>query len=322
MACSPMAPARATTSILAEQAVPENLFRHDDTSETLDGVLQHVVYTSPDTGWTVARLEVERDAVTVVGNLAGVQPGESLRVSGRWIDDRRYGRQFRVESFLNVQPSTLVGIEKYLGSGLVRGIGPVMAHKLVEHFGIDTLRVIDEEMTRLREVPGIGRTRVAAIRSAWREQRGIRDVMVFLQAHGISAAHAARIYKRYGARAIAVVKENPYRLARDVAGIGFLSADRIAMALGIAADSPRRIEAGVLHALEQAAEEGHCFLPRERLVQVASALLAGVLGSASLRLALSAVIRGQDDLAGRANRGELAASATRLAMSAVQTLAA
>jgi exodeoxyribonuclease V alpha subunit len=221
----------------------------------------------------VARLDVDGESVPVVGVLAGVQPGENLRVSGRWVDDRKYGRQFRVESFLGVQPSTLVGIEKYLGSGLVRGVGPGLARKLVQHFGIDTLRVIDEEMGRLREVPGLGRVRIAAIRDAWRQQRGVRDVMVFLQSHGVGAAFAARIHKKYGARAVAVVKGDPYRLARDVAGIGFRSADRIAMSLGLQRDAPRRLEAGVLFALDQAAEEGHCFVPCARLLETAAALL-------------------------------------------------
>ena len=251
-----------------------SLFVPEDGTTTLQGVLEHVVYVSPETGWTVARLDAGgTEPVTVVGNLSGVQPGETLRLQGRWVEDRRYGRQFRIESFLSVAPSTLIGIEKFLGSGLVRGIGPVMARKLVARFELDTLRVIEEEAGRLHEVPGLGRVRIAAIQTAWREQRGIRDVMVFLQSHGVSAAHAARIHKRYGAQAIAVVRENPYRLARDVSGIGFVSADRIAQALGVAADAPQRIEAGVLHGLDQAAEEGHCYLPRAELVAAGAELL-------------------------------------------------
>ena len=251
-----------------------SLFVPEDGTTTLQGVLEHVVYVSPETGWTVARLDAGgKEPVTVVGNLSGVQPGETLRLQGRWVEDRRYGRQFRIESFLSVAPSTLIGIEKFLGSGLVRGIGPVMARKLVARFELDTLRVIEEEAGRLHEVPGLGRVRIAAIQTAWREQRGIRDVMVFLQSHGVSAAHAARIHKRYGAQAIAVVRENPYRLARDVSGIGFVSADRIAQALGVAADAPQRIEAGVLHALDQGAEEGHCYLPRAELVAAGAELL-------------------------------------------------
>jgi exodeoxyribonuclease V alpha subunit len=269
--------------------VSSPLFVSDDDSATLDGNVEHVVYTSPDTGWTVARLSTAAGLVTVVGNLAGVQIGECLRLTGRWEEDRRYGKQFRATSFLCVQPSTLVGIEKYLGSGLVKGIGPVTARRLVERFGLDTLRIIDEDASRLHEVPGLGRTRIAAIQVAWRAQRSIRDVMVFLQSHGVSAAFAARIYKQYESRAIAVVRDNPYQLARDVAGIGFLSADRIAREIGIAPDAPQRIDAGVLHCLEEAAEAGHCYVPRARLVEAAASLLeceADAVGAALERLAL------------------------------------
>lgn len=250
-----------------------NLFVPEDGSGTLEGTLQHIVFSSPESGWTVARLEVAGEAVPVVGTLSGVQPGETLRVTGRWVEDRKYGRQFRIESFLSVQPTTQVGIERYLGSGLVRGIGPRLARKLVQRFGVETLRVIEEESSRLREVPGLGRVRIAAIRDAWREQRGIRDVMVFLQSHAVSAAHAARIYKRYGAKAVAVVRDDPYRLARDVSGIGFASADRIAHSLGIEADSEPRIRAGILHVLDTGAEEGHCYVPHAELVEKSVALL-------------------------------------------------
>ncbi len=244
-----------------------DLFVSSDGAATLEGVLEHVLYSSPETGWTVGRLALAADQrAVVVGTLAGVQPGENLRLSGSWVDDRKYGRQFRVESFLCVEPGTKDGIEKYLGSGLVPGIGPALAKRLVDRFGTRTLHVIEEEASRLREVPGLGRARIAALRIAWREQRGIRDVMVFLQSHGVSAAHAARIYKRYGNTAVGRVRENPYQLARDVAGIGFLSADRIAAALGTALDSPRRVEAGVLHILDRAADAGHCFLPRAVLI--------------------------------------------------------
>lgn len=268
-----------------------SLFVSEDGATTLEGTLDHIVYTSSDTGWTVARLDAQGQVTTVVGNLSGVQPGESLRLTGRWVEDRKYGRQFRIDSFLSIQPTTLLGIERYLGSGLVRGIGPVMARKLVDHFQLDTLNVIDTEANRLHEVPGLGRVRIAAIQAAWKEQRGIRDVMVFLQSHGVSATHAARIYKRYGGAALGVVRAQPYRLAREVAGIGFLSADRIAAALGMARDAPARLEAGVLHALDQAADEGHCYVPRERLVSAAAELLeceSEAAAAAIERLALSA----------------------------------
>ena len=177
--------------------MPPSLFVSGDGSTSLEGTVEHIVYTSPDTGWTVARLATAEGPASVVGNLAGVQIGECLRLTGHWEEDRRYGRQFRAESFLCVQPSTLEGIEKYLGSGLVKGIGPVTARRLVKHFKLDTLRVIDEDASRLHEVPGLGRSRIAAIQAAWKTQRTIRDVMVFLQSHGVSAAFAARIYKQY-----------------------------------------------------------------------------------------------------------------------------
>ncbi|MFQ5600287.1 MAG: AAA family ATPase [Candidatus Krumholzibacteriia bacterium] len=252
-----------------------NLFPESSTSQALEGTLQHIVYSSPESGWTVARLEIEGrpETVSVVGNLTGARPGETLRLYGEWVQDRRYGRQFKVRSYLSVRPSTLAGIEKYLSSGLVRGVGPVTAERLVAHFGIDTLRVIDEEPECLSDVPGLGRVRIAAIRKAWKNQRDIQDVMVFLQTHGVSASHAARIYKEYGARSVALVTDNPYRLARDIAGIGFRSADQIAQALGIESDSPRRIEAAVMHVLAEAADDGHCFLPRQRLFEKTAALL-------------------------------------------------
>jgi exodeoxyribonuclease V alpha subunit len=242
---------------------------------TLEGTLERLVFNNPASGWSVARLLVEGIAqpVTIVGNLAGVRPGERLQLHGTWEEDRRYGRQFRVTSFRSTHPSTLEGIRKYLGSGLVSGVGPVTAERIVEKFGGDTLRVLEDEPQRLREVPGLGRKRAAAIRKAWREQRDIKDVMVFLQRHDIGTAHALRIFRTYGARSIATVTENPYRLAHDVVGIGFRSADRIAKALGLEADAPRRVEAGVRHVLEQALNEGHCFLPRRRLLARAVKLL-------------------------------------------------
>jgi exodeoxyribonuclease V alpha subunit len=242
---------------------------------TLEGILERVTYVNEETAWSVVKVAVpgRKGLVAAVGNLLGVQPGESLRLRGRWTVDRTYGEQFRVESYVTLKPATLVGIEKYLGSGLIRGVGPVMARRLVERFGLATLEVIDRAPERLREVEGIGPVRSARIGRAWVEQRQIRDVMVFLQAHGVSTTHAVRIYKQYGERSIAVVKENPYRLALDVFGIGFKTADRIAGQLGIAPGSPERAQAGVLHVLGEVSAEGHVFYPRSRLVEAASALL-------------------------------------------------
>jgi exodeoxyribonuclease V alpha subunit len=211
--------------------------------------------------------------VTIVGNLLGVQPGETVRLQGAWVIDRRYGEQFRVQSYLTVTPTTLTGIEKYLASGLVEGIGPVMAERLVGHFGIETLEIIDRQTERLAEVEGIGPVRTERIRAAWVEQREIKDVMVFLQAHGVSTTYAIKIYKEYGTRAVAVVMENPYRLAVDIFGIGFKTADRIAASLGIEPTSPRRAEAGLLHLLGEQASHGHVYYPRQLLIAEAGELL-------------------------------------------------
>jgi exodeoxyribonuclease V alpha subunit len=242
---------------------------------TLEGVLERIVYVNPESGWSVVRLEVpgRPDAVTAVGHLPGVQPGESLRLSGAWVQDHRWGDQFKVESFVTVQPSTLVGMEKYLGSGLVRGIGRVMAARLVKRFGHDTFDVIENQPQRITEVEGIGPKRKAQIIEAWAEQKAVKDVMLFLQSHGISSTFATKIYKHYGDEAISKVKNNPYRLALDIYGIGFKSADRIALDLGISMTSPRRAEAGVFHVLARLTDEGHVYCPRERLVDSAVEIL-------------------------------------------------
>ena len=242
---------------------------------TLEGVLERVTYVNEETAWSVVRVGVpgRREPVTAVGNLLGVQPGENLRMRGAWTVDRRFGEQFRVDSYVTVKPATLVGIEKYLGSGLVPGIGRVMARRLVERFGTETLEVIDRAPERLTEVEGVGPIRSARIAEAWAEQARIREVMVFLQAHGVSTTYAVRIYKRYGDAAVEVVRANPYRLALDITGIGFLSADRIAAQLGISPRSPERARAGVLHVLGEATSEGHVFATREQLRARAAELL-------------------------------------------------
>jgi exodeoxyribonuclease V alpha subunit len=244
-------------------------------SATLEGIVERITYVNEENAWSVVKLAVrgKEDLVTAVGNLLGVQPGENLRLCGCWTVDRTYGEQFRVDSYVTVQPATLVGIEKYLGSGLIRGVGPVMARRLVARFGLSTLEVIDQTPERLTEVEGIGPVRSARIGQAWVEQRQIKDVMVFLQAHGVSTTYAIRIYKHYKERSIAVVRENPYRLAIDIFGIGFKTADRIAGQLGISPASPERAQAGVLHVLGEVSNEGHVFYPRARLVEVASKLL-------------------------------------------------
>jgi exodeoxyribonuclease V alpha subunit len=204
-----------------------------------------VVYANEESAWSVVRLTVQgrRDPVTAVGNLLGVQPGENLKLSGRWVLDRRFGEQFRVEAFETLKPATLVGIEKYLGSGMVRGLGPVMARRLVEQFGTETLEIIDRHPERLSEVEGIGTVRIASIRKAWVEQREIRELMVLLQGLGVSPVFAARIYNTYRDDAMSVVQEDPYRLALEIFGIGFKTADRIALGMGIPRHSLRRAQA-------------------------------------------------------------------------------
>lgn len=240
----------------------------------IEGVVEHVVYANEETGWTVARLGVRaRGTITVVGSLVGVQPGETLKLEGAWIRDPRYGKQFRVESFETVRPSTFVGIERYLSSGLVEGIGPTMARRLVQHFGLDTLDVIDDSPERLVEVEGIGKVRSQRIRDAWKAQRHVRDIMVFLQGHGISAAFAAKIQETYGDQSLDIVTKTPHRLARDVRGIGFLTADRIAREVGVAPEAPERLDAGVLHVLREEVDRGHVFVEHTALLTRVADLL-------------------------------------------------
>jgi exodeoxyribonuclease V alpha subunit len=241
----------------------------------LNGVLEHITYTNEDTGYTVARVAGERggDPVTVVGPLLGAQAGEHLHLEGRWRNHPLYGRQFEVRSYRAVLPATVQGIRRYLGSGLIRGIGPKMAERIVDQFGIDTLKVLEEDPGRLRSVPGLGPTRTAMIEQAWEEQKAIKDVMIFLQGVGVSTSLAVRIYKAYREEAIKVVTHAPYRLASDVWGIGFKTADKIAQGVGIAYDSGERVKAGLQFTLSQASELGHCYLPEPELVARASEIL-------------------------------------------------
>jgi exodeoxyribonuclease V alpha subunit len=244
--------------------------------DVLQGTLDRVVYANPESGWTVVRLQVpgRRETVTAVGSLPGVQPGERLRLTGRWVEDPKYGEQFHAETFTSLQPATLAGIQRYLGSGMVRGVGPRTAERLTARFGLETLEVIETAPERLVEVEGIGPVRASRIREAWGEHRAIRDIMVFLQGHGIPPSLAVRIFRRYGNAAVRVVREEPFRLADDVAGIGFRTADRLAARLGVPPDSPARIQAGIVFAAHRAAEEGHVHTPRAALVAAAVATLA------------------------------------------------
>ena len=242
----------------------------------LDGVLERVTFANPETGYTIARIGPAHggsDLVTVVGALLGAQVGESLRLRGRWTSHPKYGRQFEVHSYTTVLPATTQGIQRYLGSGLIKGIGPVMAERMVAHFGVDIMHVIESEPARLTEVDGLGPKRTAMITAAWAEQKAIKEVMVFLQGVGVSTSLAVRIYKKYGDEAITVVRDEPYRLAADVWGIGFKTADTIAAAVGIARDSPERIKAGLAYTLSEAADDGHCYLPAPNLMADAAKIL-------------------------------------------------
>jgi len=242
----------------------------------LEAVLERVTYANEETGYTIARVATERsgrDLLTVVGPLLGAQVGESLRLTGRWTSHPRYGRQFEVRTYATVLPATIQGIQRYLGSGLIKGIGPVMAERMVAHFGTDILRVIEEEPQRLTEVAGVGPKRTRLVAAAWEEQKAIKEVMLFLQGVGVSTSLAVRIYKQYRDTAISVVRHEPYRLAADVWGIGFKTADAIARAVGLPHDSPERIKAGLQHTLSEAADVGHCFLPAPNLITEAAKIL-------------------------------------------------
>ncbi len=245
-------------------------------TERLAGAVERVTFHSEESGFCVLRVKVRgtRDLVTVVGTTATVTPGEYVESEGWWINDRTHGLQFKTKRLRVVPPSTLEGIEKYLGSGMVKGIGPHFAKKLVMAFGEQVFRVIEQEPDRLTKLEGIGPKRKERVTRAWAEQKVIREIMIFLQSHGVGTARAVRIYKTYGEDAIARVRDNPYRLALDIQGIGFKTADAIAQRLGIPLDSLMRAQAGVRHVLQELSGEGHCAAEREPLIETAAKLLA------------------------------------------------
>ncbi|NER49580.1 MAG: ATP-dependent RecD-like DNA helicase [Symploca sp. SIO1A3] len=244
--------------------------------ETLTGVVERLTFYSEESGYTVARLmrPKAKELTTIVGSFANIQPGQTLQLTGFWREHPQYGSQFQVSKYIETKPATLTGIEKYLGSGLIKGVGPVTAKRIVAHFGLSTLDVIEHHIERLLEVPGIAHKRVEMIQSAWETQKAIKEVMVFLQGHGVSTTYAVKIYKQYGDSAIATVQNNPYQLAVDIYGIGFLTADKIAQNLGIPLNSRFRYQAGILHVLGEAAEEGHSCLPQPHLVNLSVKLLS------------------------------------------------
>jgi exodeoxyribonuclease V alpha subunit len=243
--------------------------------DEIRGTVERITYYNEENGYSVVRLQVPGQAtlVTVVGHLPALNPGESVRLEGRWSNHPQYGRQFKAEQCEQTLPATAEGIKRYLGSGLIKGVGPVTAGRIVQRFGTDTLRILDEEPERLREALGVGPKRAAAVARAWEAQKHIREVMLFLQSHGVSTTLAVKIYKTYGDEALQIVQQNPYQLARDIWGVGFKTADKIAQNLGLASDDPARVQAGVAYALNQLANEGHVYAPRPDLTQQATEIL-------------------------------------------------
>lgn len=243
--------------------------------QTLRGTIERITFANEENGYTVARFlpEGKTDIITIVGNLMGANVGESLSLEGMWTNHPQHGRQFEIKHFSLQYPATVQGLRKYLGSGLIKGIGPVTAERIVKHFGLETLDVIEKEVERLHQVEGVGPKRIEIIRRGWAEQKQIKEVMLFLQSHGVSTSLAVKIYKAYGDGALNIVRNDPYRLARDIWGIGFLTADKIARALGIQPDDPARIQAGVRYVLGKFSDDGHVFALRADLVRDATEAL-------------------------------------------------
>jgi exodeoxyribonuclease V alpha subunit len=262
--------------------------------DAIYGILERITFHNEENDFVVARVKEKgkKDLTTVVGGLSGINPGESLRLSGKWVNNSKYGRQFQVEKFETVVPATVNGIEKYLGSGLIKGIGPVMARRIVKMFGLDTLEVIEQRPGELSRIEGIGEKRIAMITKAWEEQKEIKEIMVFLQGYGVSASYSAKIFKKYGRASIKAVRENPYRLAADIRGIGFATADRIAQNMGIDPHSVMRAEEGIIHVLNELTGEGHVYYPRGKLLEQAAEMLQ-INRDAVLEEALAGLIKGR-----------------------------
>lgn len=257
----------------------------ENKTEVLAGLVERVTFHNPETGFCVLRVKARghRDLVATIGHAAMISAGEWITASGIWINDRTHGLQFKAHFLKTSAPSTLDGIEKYLGSGMIRGIGPIYAKRMVKMFGKDVFDIIEAAPGRLREVEGIGPKRADRITSGWADQKVIREIMVFLHQHGVGTARAVRIFKTYGTDAVQVMSENPYRLAKDIRGIGFRTADLIAEKLGIEKTAMIRVRAGIAYALGEAMGDGHCGLPRKDLIGLAGKLLdvpAGLIETA------------------------------------------
>ncbi len=245
-------------------------------AEKIRGIVQRITYHNQDNGWSVLRVnpfDAHGETVTVTVHQMQVFAGATMEFSGAWTVHPKFGRQFKATEAVELQPASAGALEKYLGSGLIKGVGPKTAQKIVRHFGKETLEVFEERIECLTEVPGIADKKLASISTAWQEHRAIRDVMIFLQSHGISTLFAVRIYKQYGDRSIALVSENPYRLAADFYGIGFFSADKVALSIGFGPDSPLRITAAIRHVLSASREQGHCYLTQEQISKQVNKLL-------------------------------------------------
>ena len=245
---------------------------------TLTGSIERITFQSDETNYVVAKLLVDGHGrsqylATIVGTLPAVFEGQRIRVEGEWQKHKKYGNQFQVSEFTSLPPATTQGIQKYLASGLISGIGTVYAEKIVKKFGLDTLQILDEHPERVKEIDGIGTMRAKSIEEAWKSQKQIREVMLFLAGHSVSASYAARIFKEYGSQTVAVLRQNPYQLADDIWGIGFLTADKIAKNIGVSESEPARIEAGIKYTLNLATEQGNLYLPKPELIQLSTDLL-------------------------------------------------
>ena len=257
-------------------------------------VIEHITYQNQENGYSVMKVKVKdySDLVTLVGNLLDVPVGAVLLCDGDWKVDKKYGRQFVCETWEEVMPATVYGIEKYLGSGLVKGIGPKFAHLIVEKFGTETIEIIEDNIERLREVPRIGKRRIEKIRESWEKQKDIKNVMLFLQQYGVSTAYAAKIYRQYGKESIDKVQDNPYRLADDIWGIGFKTADSIASKMGYEKNDLRRCKSGISYTLNELSNEGHVYAVEEQLIETAKKLLEA--DEEPIRQAVTEMIASED----------------------------